>query len=291
MKQPLVSVVMPVYNIESYVEESIHSILSQTYSNFEFIIINDGSIDNTANIVKNVHDNRIIFIDSSENKGNYNRRNEGCRLAKGKYICVMDGDDVASPARIEKQVEIMENDSLLSAHGTAFTFPNGYICRKPSDYNLIKVLLLFNNMFLHPSLIVRKEVMEVVGYYDEKYYYSSDYDLVCKIALQGKIVNIPDILMKYRVHEKQISSAHYAKQTEYANQIRLDYMERCGFDLSMEEKEVFTLLITDMGKAKEQNENIRSIINKLERQNQETKCFDSDLFVLFLKNFSIPTDK
>jgi glycosyltransferase involved in cell wall biosynthesis len=268
MKQPLVSVVMPVYNVESYVEESIHSILTQTYSDFEFIIINDGSTDNTADIIRNIRDNRIIFIDSSENKGNYNRRNEGCRLAKGKYICVMDGDDIALASRIERQVEIMESDPLMLAHGTAFTFPNGYICRKPCDYSLIKVLLLFNNMFLHPSLIVRKEVMEAVGYYDEKYYYSSDYDLVCKMALQGKIVNIPDILMKYRVHEKQITSAHYTKQTEYADQIRLGYLERCGFNLFQKEKELFTWMMTEPEKLKDQNIEIYSVINILKNKMQ-----------------------
>lgn len=146
MKQPRVSVVMPVYNVENYVEEAISGILSQTYSDFEFIIINDGSADNTAGVVKNIRDSRIIFIDSLENKGNYNRRNEGCRLSKGKYICVMDGDDMAMPDRIEKQVEIMESDPSLLAHGTAFVFSNGHICRKPCDYSRIKILLLFNNV-------------------------------------------------------------------------------------------------------------------------------------------------
>lgn len=102
---PLVSVVMPVYNVESYIEESIYSILLQTYSNLGFIIINDGSMDNTASIIKGIRDNRIVFIDRSENEGNYIRRNEGCKLAKGKYICVMDGDDIAMPNRIEKQLK------------------------------------------------------------------------------------------------------------------------------------------------------------------------------------------
>ncbi|GHV40024.1 glycosyl transferase [Bacteroidia bacterium] len=286
MEKPLVSVVMPVYNVENYVKESIYSILSQTYVNFEFIIINDGSTDNTAEIADNIHDKRIIFLSHSENKGNYIRRNEGCRLAQGKYICVMDGDDIAMPERIEKQVEIIEKDPSLLALGTAFTFPNGYICRKPCNYDYIKVMLLFNNMFLHPSLIIRKDVLESIGYYNENYYYSSDYDLVCKIALQGNIINIPDILMKYRLHEKQISSAHNIKQTEFANQIRLDYIERCGFRLTREEMDIFTLMITRSNRIKELNIDIHLIINNLKEQNQQLKYFNTDIFDLFWENIA-----
>lgn len=284
MEKPLVSVVMPVYNVENYVKESIHSILSQTYINFEFIIINDGSTDNTAIIVDNIQDKRIIFLSHTENKGNYIRRNEGCQLAQGKYICVMDGDDIAMPERIEKQVEIIEKNSSLLALGTAFTFSNGYICQKPCNYDHIKVMLLFNNMFLHPSLIIKKDVLESVGYYNENYYYSSDYDLVCKIALQGNIINIPDILMKYRLHEKQISSVHNIKQMEYADQIRLNYLECCGFRLSTEEKEIFTLMMTRSNKIDELD--IHLVIKNLKEQNQKLKCYNTDVFDLFWENMA-----
>lgn len=281
---PLVSVVMPVYNIESYIEESIYSILSQTYTKIEFIIINDGSTDNTANIVKSIQDSRIIFIDQFKNEGNYVRRNEGCKLAKGKYICVMDGDDIAMSNRIEKQVKIMENDPLLLAHGTAFILSNGYTCHKPYDYEQLKVMLLFNNVFLHPSLIIRKDALKSVDYYNEKYRYASDYDLICKISLKGKILNVPDILMQYRVHKKQISSAYYSEQVEYANQIRFDYLEKCGFRLSKEEEKIFTLMMTQSEKIKDQNIDIYPVINSLKEQNRRLKYFDTDIFDSFLKD-------
>jgi glycosyltransferase involved in cell wall biosynthesis len=288
----LVSVVMPVYNVESYVEESVCSILSQTYADFEFIIINDGSTDNTSKIIERIQDDRIIFIDSHENKGNYNRRNEGCRLAKGKYICVMDGDDIAMPCRIEKQVNLMEKDYSIQACGSFFEMTGGYrsICTNPMDYSTIRLSLLKNNAFLHPSLMIRKEALKSVGYYNEKYYYSSDYDLVCKMALQGKIVNIPDILMKYRMHEKQISSAHYAKQAEFANQIRLDYLGKCRFKLSTKEKKLFTLMMTNEDNIRKQgiNEtNILSVINKLKQQNNKSGYFAPDIFNLFLNTIII----
>jgi hypothetical protein len=97
----------------------------------------------------------------------------------------MDGDDIAMPNRIERQVEIMENNPSLVAHRTAFVLSNGHVYYKPDDYRLIKVKLLFNNMSLHPSLIIRKDILESVGYYNEEYCYGSDYNLVCKLAPLG----------------------------------------------------------------------------------------------------------
>lgn len=283
-EKPLVSIVMPVWNTEQFICDSVQSILNQSYDNIELIIINDGSSDQTADRVKSMKDSRIIFIDHSENKGNYIRRNEGCRQAKGKYICVMDGDDIAMPERIKRQVEIMENDGSLLAHGTAFMFSNGEYCYKPHSYDRIKVMLLFDNMFLHPSLMVRKDTLESVGYYNEKYLYASDYDLVCKIALQGKIINIPDILMHYRIHKEQISATRFSKQAEYADQIRLNYLEKCGFRLTSAEKEIFTQLMgrSETGENKEAQN--RSIAALLEQQNKALKHFNPVLLNSFLED-------
>lgn len=178
----------------------------------------------------------------------------------------------------------MENDPSLLAHGSAFIFSNVYTCYKPCDYELVKIMLLSNNVFLHPSLIIRKEALVSVGYYNEKYRYASDYDLVCKIALKGKILNIPNVLMQYRVHQKQISSAYYSEQVEYANQIRLDYLEKCGFILSKEEKKIFTLMMTQSEKIKDQNIDIYPVINSLKEQNRRLKYFNTDIFDSFLKD-------
>ncbi len=110
MKPPLVSVVMPTYNAGKYVEEAISSILGQTFSDFEFIIVDDGSTDRTPEILRTYTDPRIQLLFNEKNEGNYPARNRGCRLARGKYIAVMDGDDVAMPERLEKQVKFMEEN-------------------------------------------------------------------------------------------------------------------------------------------------------------------------------------
>ncbi|WP_165043903.1 glycosyltransferase [Dysgonomonas sp. ZJ709] len=282
MKIPLVSVIMPVYNLENFVKEAIESILHQSYPNFEFIIINDGSTDNTSSIIKLEEDPRIIYIDKPVNRGNYACRNEGCRLAKGKYICVMDGDDIAISNRLERQVEIMEAGPEILAMGTDFEFINGTICRKPKEYPLLKTLLLHNNMFLHPSLIIKKEVLLQVGYYDEEYYYASDYDLMCRIALIGKIINIPDILMRYRLHEKQISFGQYTKQTFYANQIRLKYLKACGFKLTNETEMYFTKIMTNSRFSDADLKKVKRIIDSLKKQNKKLNLLDNNLFDQFV---------
>lgn len=218
---------------------------SQTYSNFEFLIVDDGSTDNTINKIQEFNDPRILLIKNEQNKGNYTRRNQACKLASGKYIAVMDADDIAYPSRLEKQIERLEaNDSLLCI-GTFFNYINGPVISKPINYNYIKLALLYNNAFLHPSLVLRKTILDKIGYYNTNYYYSSDYDLVCKITKEGLIKNIPEVLMKYRYHKKQISTTHYTKQTEFANDIRINYLISLGFQLSDLEKYYFTLMMTD----------------------------------------------
>lgn len=257
-----------------------------TYTNFEFIILDDGSTDNTYKLISQYTDPRIILMGDSNNVGNYKRRNEGCKLAKGKYICVMDGDDIAVPNRLEKQVEIMEANPHLLALGSDFRWINGGIYKKPKTYDIIKIMLLSNNMFLHPSLIIRRDILEKVNYYNEEYYFSSDYDLMCKIALLGEVDNIDDCLMFYRAHQKQISTKHHVKQETYANQIRLKYAEACGFILSEAQKDTLTKLMSqryDNGDI----EAIKSLIDILKSQNKEREIYDNKLFNEFLKRYSI----
>ena len=101
---------MPVYNGEKYLSEAIQSILDQTYTDFEFIIVNDGSSDQSVNIIKEFNDKRIILLQNDTNKGNYPCRNLGMQTARGKYICVMDADDISEPGRLQTQFQYMERN-------------------------------------------------------------------------------------------------------------------------------------------------------------------------------------
>lgn len=276
---------MPAYNVEEYVRDAICSIQNQSYSNFEFIIINDGSTDKTSEIIESISDTRIIYINNKENQGNYYCRNEACKIAKGKYICVMDADDIAIPYRIETQVMLMESHHNVLALGSDFKLFNGTVCQRPRNYPVLKVFMLHNNMFLHPSLIIRRSILEKVSFYDEKYCYSSDYDLICKIGEQGVVANIPEVLMKYRTHPKQISSKCYSDQCTYADSIRMIYLRNSGINLTNEEERIFTLLMrkefnkVDLGLAS-------VTFNTIRHQNMKVKYFDTNILDYFINCFS-----
>ena len=221
---PIVSVIMPVYNEEKYVEEAIRSILNQKFSDFEFIIIDDGSSDCTPDIIRSFSDVRIKLLFNEKNKGNYPARNRACQQAKGRYIAVMDADDIAMPERLEKQVNYLEERTDLLALGSEYQFNTHKNKHNlPLKYEDVCFSLLKDFSLLHPSLMVRSSVFNSLGGYNENYTYASDYDLFCRLALNGKIEILPDILMTYRMHENQISNLKKKDQSKFAYKIRQKY--------------------------------------------------------------------
>lgn len=219
-----ISVIMPVFNEEKYLHAAIDSILSQTFDNFEFIIIDDASTDNSLQIIKSYTDKRIILICNEYNVGNYPSRNRGLELAVGKYICVMDADDIAYPQKFEFQYKYLETHPDIWGIGTNFIFSNPQMKRHLSlSYEQLMIHLLQNNTFLHSSLMIRTDVMRMHGGPGEKYIYSSDYDLMSRLALSGKVENLPNILMMCRWHASQISQLHRDEQKAFAYDICRKY--------------------------------------------------------------------
>ena len=135
---PQISVVMPVYNAEKYLNEAINSVLNQTYSNFELIILNDKSTDSSKSIIESylAKDSRIVFIDKETNVGPANLRNEGFDLARGTYIALLDADDIAKSTRFEKQIAILKKSSNIGVCGTWFTTFNKPIIKSVSIYRV-----------------------------------------------------------------------------------------------------------------------------------------------------------
>lgn len=144
---PLVSVNMPCYNCSKYIKQSIDSILNQTYTNFELIIIDDGSTDNSVEVIKEFSDKRIKLFENITNQGIVYSRNRAVENSKGKYIAILDSDDIAYPTRIEKQLNFMESNPDFAMTGTWFDIIdengifNGEIVKLPIDSNLIKTQL------------------------------------------------------------------------------------------------------------------------------------------------------
>ncbi|NEW85495.1 MAG: glycosyltransferase [Mariniphaga sp.] len=231
-RPPSISVVMPVYNGGQFLAEAIHSILSQTFFDFEFIIIDDGSTDQTLEILHSLKEKKVVVLKNDSNLGNYQSRNIGMGHALGKYICVMDADDVSFPQRLERQFAYMEANPKVGICGSFIqNIPSGGCPNFITDGELLKVAFLANNYCAHPSLILRKEFLNRFNLnYNENYFYSADFDLCARGFRHFEVLNIPDVLLQYRRHSGQISTAKFAEQQKYADAIRVKQLkENLGF--------------------------------------------------------------
>jgi glycosyltransferase involved in cell wall biosynthesis len=229
---PPVSVVMPVFNMGKYVGEAIQSILTQTFTGFEFIIIDDGSNDNSWDVIRSFEDERIFAVKNDSNLGNYPSRNRGMRLARGKYIAVMDADDVAFPIRLRTQFDFMEENPDVLACGSAYQIMNSNkIKRYNCEYEKIKYNLIANLCMPHPTIMFRKDCLNNSSFYDEKFRYAADYDFICRLAMIGKIINLEEALLYRRFHDEQISKACFSEQDKYAREIQYEYQLKLGMNV------------------------------------------------------------
>jgi len=219
---------MSVYNGEKYLQESIESILAQTYSDFEFIIIDDCSTDDSVNIIESYDDKRIRLIRNEHNLRLPASLNKGIKSATGKYIARMDADDISMPDRFDKQVSYMETHSEVVAAGGSFQAidENGnnlYIHHSASGEKLAKYCLMPSPM-AHPTVMMRRDVIVDNNlFYDEQYSSAQDYDLWQRINKKFKIDNLPDILLKYRIQSNSISVAKRQQQQDNTYKIFSQY--------------------------------------------------------------------
>lgn len=214
---PTITVLMPVYNAQLYITEAINSVLNQTFTNFEFLIINDGSSDDSETIIKSFTDPRIVYLENEKNQGLIFTLNRGVSLAKGDYIARMDQDDICDLNRFQEQLsEFSKNDDLVICGSFIKTFKNSietYIDYMPSTHAQIISSIYFRCPFAHPSVMMKvtalKQLKEV---YREDYLLSEDYDLWSRLIYIGKGINIPKYLLNYRIHDKQMSQVHQVQK-------------------------------------------------------------------------------
>jgi glycosyltransferase involved in cell wall biosynthesis len=231
---PKISVVMSVYNGQDYLDEAIESILNQTYKDFEFIIINDGSIDNSLEIIKKYQnlDERIVLI-SRENKGLVASLNEGIEKAKGKYIARMDADDICLSTRFEEQIEYMKKNNLDLCGSWIETFNEKNILNIwecPETHRDIEFRSFFMCSFAHPSVMIKKIVFDKLKYENET---AEDYRLWCDILANGyKVGNIQKVLLKYRLHNNQLTQTKSKELMKSANNIRLSFSKKINSKIS-----------------------------------------------------------
>ena len=227
MKHPRVSIVMTVYNTERYLSESVESILNQSFNDFEFIIIDDGSTDNGWNILKNYADcdSRIILQGNGENLGMAQSLNKGLKIAVGEYIARFDSDDISLPNRLAEQISYMESNPSVDLITTAVDYINadGEIVGQytpPSNPILIRWNLIFSNPFRHPTSLWRRVAVEnLVGSYNPDFRYAEDYEFFARVCHKGTVHTIFQPLVKMRLHNDSIRISQRELQDEFAASI------------------------------------------------------------------------
>ena len=243
MRKIEASVLLPVYNGEKFLSESIESILNQTFKNFELLIVDDGSTDKSWEIVKSYEklDKRITAIRNKKNLRISAALNKGLRIAKGKYIIRMDADDWSYPNRFEKQYRFMEEHSEIGVSGGAIEVCNDefkIINRRdyPLSDNKVRKIIFRYSPFAHPATIWRKEAMKRAGGYNLNIPLSQDYDLYFRMGKISKFGNLRDVLLKLRTHDDSSSVVRGKFQEQYAIYSRIKAFLEYNYDMSFSDK-------------------------------------------------------
>lgn len=218
---PRISVLMALYNADAFVADAIESILAQTVADFELLILDDGSTDRSAEVVATYaeKDARIRFW-GRENRGAPATRNEMAAAARAPYLAVMDADDISLPDRFERQIVFLEaHPEVVAVGGQSLLSDEDmrpiHVPRMPTDHDEIDDNHLSGVVSMaHSGLFMRAEAFHEVGGYDEGAPYSEDLDLWLRLAEIGRLANLPDVVVKYRLHENSICGRNGSQQLE-----------------------------------------------------------------------------
>jgi glycosyltransferase involved in cell wall biosynthesis len=231
MYKPLVSIVMSTYNDARFLRKSVDSVLSQTFRNWEFIIINDKSTDYTDKILKEYQkkDKRIIYIKNKKNLGLTKNLNKGIDLASGDFIARLDGDDYWTDiTKLQQQVDFLLDNPAYGiigcfAHAIDMSDKKLFEIEYPFEDNKIRRIMLRHGPFVHSSVLIRKEILVKIGKYNDSHTYSEDYDLYLNIGRVSKFRNIPKFMVNYRINPLGISRTKYLTQHNEVIKIILKY--------------------------------------------------------------------
>lgn len=227
MNKPLISVIMSAYNAEKTITDSIDSILFQTYNNFEFIIINDGSTDNTLDILNGYNDKRIKVI-NQKNIGLTKSLNKGILISKGDFIARQDADEISYPERLKTQIKyFIKNINLVLCGTRALVIENNNSqpTKKINNKNLFNQLIT-ENIFIHGSMMIKKNIFLKFNLYDEKYIVTQDYDAWLRLLDNTKYVGIvlDKILIERKIYNNSVSKKLFINQALNSFKIRARYL-------------------------------------------------------------------
>lgn len=239
---PLVSILMPVYNTAPYLREAMDSMLSQTFTDFELIVLNDCSPDNAEEILDTYADPRIVRYSGEGNVGLGNVLNVGISMARGKYIARMDSDDISLPNRLQVQVDYLETHpeiDLVSVGMQLFGAKEEVWIRELNPEK-VKINALFHSPILHASSVWCKDSFEKQGLrFRQEMVPAEDYDLWARALVKGlKLVNLPDVLYKYRMHSSQ-ATLQTDMTSAKSREVQQEYLRLALPSLSEKNREAF----------------------------------------------------
>lgn len=232
MTSPVISVVLPVYNAGIYLREAIKSVLNQTFLDYELIIINDGSTDCSEEIVFEFTDSRIKYIKNEVNLKLIETLNLGFFIARGKYICRLDADDIMVPNRLEKQFHFLESNPNYILVGSFVKIikedtVTSEIIGYKKNHDDLKFEMCFHNPIIHPSVMLRVNPhLKNLVLFNKKFIHAEDYELWSRLIHYGMFYNLEEPLTYYRVHKDQISTIHSDFQKKQMDLIRFSYFKK-----------------------------------------------------------------
>lgn len=282
---PRISVLIPVYNSEKYLREAIDSILGQTFSDFELILINDASTDSSEEIILSYQDERIRYYRNEENIGILGTRMRLIGKATGEYIAYLDNDDIALPERFAKEIDFLDNNPEYALCGTwgLLVDSDGKYLKKmnlPDRNDEIKSGFLFANCFIQSSMMFRREIL-VQNPYDVNFPLAKDYNLWYLLSEKHKLCNLPIHLIKYRWHQSNESKKKEDLMTSLTKKVYTKQLVRLGINPTEEELNIHhaignkdSLNIPE----KEYFKKLNQWMRKLSRANKEHNTYRKDIF-------------
>lgn len=289
---PKLSVIMPVYNRMKYLKESIESVLNQTFSDFELIIVDDGSEDKSVDVIKSFTDDRIVLIQHDVNKGVASARNTGYLNAKGEYIVVSDSDDINHLEKFEKQIEFLENNSHIDIVGCFYQHFNENGNLQILKYEKKDSIIKISNLFwlnIAPTLMFRKKSIIEKGYllHDESFKAAVDLEWCGKQPLSINCANIQEVLYYYRRHSDQLTiESSYSKQKKYISLSRSRTIkEKLNMNVSDFEIKIHDKLCDPFIEYEITHDDVKAWVSKLINRNNELRIYNRILFSEIVLNY------
>lgn len=283
-KTPTLTVFTPVYNCQEYIQETIDSVLNQTFTDFEYLIVDDCSTDNTVELIEQYSDPRIRLIKNETNKGISYNRNIGIEESKGIYLAMLDGDDIALPTRLEKQVLFLErnNDFGIVGTGVINMDSKGIALEDDIQFNIpdeqIPSRMLFNNYVYTSSVMLRKAFIGELRF-SLDYIVAEDYELWIQLIRKCNIGHVREKLIKYRIHDSSISNQKKQLMTDTEVSIINKQLKELNCSLNENEFKTFYALSKEEFEAYfDKFHEIDNLISKLNTANNKTLIFDKKHF-------------